>query len=102
MSIPKAQSVAEYSICVVLVAAALLGMQHLVRTSLAGKYKDLADFTTKQAASSAKYTPYYVQDNYRVLQSKNTDEKIQARGVVDRDFKEDDVSVKGTAIRNVQ
>ncbi len=102
MSRPKAQSVAEYSICVALVIAALLGMQILVRVTLGGKYKDLMDFTTKQASSLSLYNPYYIEDEYKVVQSQITDEDIKGGGVVRRDFTEDEVSVKGTIIRNVE
>ncbi len=99
----KGQSVAEYSLCIGLVAAAIFGMQVLVRTQLANRYKEMMDFTTKNAASSdIFYKPYYVEDKYSVEQTKSTDEIIQPGGVFRRDFNEDEVMVKGTSIRNVE
>lgn len=102
MSGPRAQSVAEYSVCVALVIAALLGMQVLVRTTLAGKYKNMVDYTTRQASSYTQYRPYYIQDSYRVVQSKSTDEDIQGGGWLSRDLNEDKIKVNGTIIRNVE
>lgn len=102
MSRLKAQSVAEYSICIGIVIAAILGMQVIVRTILTGQYKEMVDCVTKQAASSPEYRPYYVEDTYRVKQSKITDEDIQGGGEVNRDFPDDTVDITGTSIRNVE
>lgn len=104
MIVAKAQSVAEYSICVAVVLAALLGMQILVKRGLQGKYKDLVDYTTKQASSPHQYSPYYVQDSFRVLQSKTLSEDFKGRGVVNRNYApdQDKVTVQGTSIRDIK
>lgn len=107
----RAQSVAEYSVCLALVLAALLGMQIYVKRGLQGRYKELVDHAAKQAASAAQlttnptqYEPYYVQDQFTVSQSKITNERTSYGGQTTRDLLEDKVVIeKGSkAIRNVQ
>jgi len=105
----RAQSVAEYSVCLALVLAAVLGMQIYVKRGLQGRYKELVDHAAKQAASAAglatspkQYEPYYVQDNFTVGQSKITNETSSSPGKMNRDFVEDSTAVKGTATRDVQ
>lgn len=98
----RAQSVAEYSVCLALVLAALLGMQIYVKRGLQGRYKEVVDHAAKQAASPKQYEPYYVQDKFTVDQSKIVNEDIRHEGQTTRDFSEDSTAVKGTAKRDVQ
>jgi len=107
----RAQSVAEYSVCLALVLAAVLGMQLYVKRGLQGRYKELVDHAAKQASSVAQlttnpkqYEPYYVQDQFTVSQSKITNESTNYEGQTTRDFLEDKVAIeKGSkAIRDVQ
>ncbi|MDD5465674.1 MAG: hypothetical protein PHP73_04990 [Candidatus Omnitrophica bacterium] len=107
----RAQSVAEYSICLALVLAALLGMQIYVKRGLQGRYKEAVDHAAKQAASAAQlttspkqYEPYYVQDKFTVNQSKIVSEDIGHKGQTTRDILEDKVGIEqgSKAIRDVQ
>jgi len=98
----KAQSVAEYSICLALILAALLGMQLYVKRGLQGRYRELVDHAAKQSASPKQYEPYYVQDQFTVNQSKIANEDIKYEGLTTRDSLEDSTVVKGTAKRGVQ
>ena len=108
----RAQSVAEYSVCLALVLAALLGMQLYAKRGLQGRYKELVDHAVKQASSAAEltttspkqYEPYYVKDQFTVRQSKQVNETVKTEGQVQRDFLEDKVAIeKGSkAIRDVQ
>ena len=101
---------AEYSVCLALVLATLLGMQLYVKRGLQGRYKELLDHTVKQAASTAglatspkQYEPYYVQDKFTVRQDKQVSESIQTGGQLQRNFLVDKVVIeKGKAIRDVQ
>jgi len=100
----RAQSMAEYSVCLALVLAALLGMQLYVKRGLQGRYKELVDHAAKQAASPKQYEPYYVQDKFKVRQSKITNESINYEGQTTRDILEDKVVIEpdSKAIRDVQ
>jgi len=105
----RAQSVAEYSVCLALVLAALLGMQIYVKRGLQGRYKELVDHAVNRAASAAQlptspkqYEPYYVQDKFKVGQSQVKDETIGYQGQTTRNFIEDSTTVKGTAASGVQ
>jgi len=109
MEVRRAQSVAEYSVCLALVLAALLGMQFYVKRGLQGRYKEVIDHTAKQAASAAglatspkQYEPYYVQDQFTVGQYQTTNEAISYEGQTNRDFLKDSTVVKGTSKRGVQ
>ncbi|MBU4251670.1 MAG: hypothetical protein KKC39_01980 [Candidatus Omnitrophica bacterium] len=93
---------AEYSICLALVLAALLGMQLYVKRGLQGRYRELVDHAAKQAASPKQYEPYYVQDEFTVKQSKIVNEDVKYEGLTTRDSLEDSTVVKGTAKRGVQ
>ena len=101
---------AEYSVCLALVLAALLGMQLYVKRGLQGRYKELVDHAVKQASSAAmltttsprQYEPYYVQDQFTVSQSKQVNEGAKTEGQVQRDFLQDQTVVKGTSTRDVQ
>lgn len=102
---------AEYSVCLALVLAALLGMQIYVKRGLQGRYKEVVDHAAKQAANAAQFTtspkqyePYYIQDQFNVSQSKITNERISYEGQATRDFLEDKVVIeKGSkAIRDVR
>lgn len=105
----RAQSVAEYSVCLALVLAALLGMQIYVKRGLQGRYKEVVDHAAQQAVNAAQFTtspkqyePYYVQDKFTVSQSKVVNENISYQGQTGRDFIEDSTATKGTTKRDVQ
>ncbi len=107
----RAQSVAEYSVCLALVLAALLGMQVYVKRGLQGRYKEAVDHAAKQAASAAQlaispkqYEPYYVSDKFKVRQSKITNESTGYGGKITRDILEDKVTVEkdSKAVRDVR
>lgn len=56
----KAQSVAEYSICLAIILLALVTMNFYVKRGLQGRYRDLTDYTTAKATGSlGQYEPYY-------------------------------------------
>ncbi len=95
---------AEYSVCLALVLAALLGMQLYVKRGLQWRYKELVDHAAKQAASPKQYEPYYVRDQFNDSQSKITNERTSYGGQTTRDILEDKVVIeKGSkAIRDVQ
>ncbi|MDP3042658.1 MAG: hypothetical protein Q8N62_08080 [Candidatus Omnitrophota bacterium] len=93
---------AEYSICLALVLAAVLGMQLYVKRGLQGRYRELVDHAAKQAASPKQYEPYYVRDKFTVKQFKIVNEDMKYEGLTTRDSLEDSTEVKGTAKRDVQ
>lgn len=100
--INRAQSVAEYSVCLALVLAALLGMQLYVKRGLEGRYKQVVDHATKQAYTPKQYEPYYAQDEFTVLQSKRVNEIIEENGWVGKNYLEDKAAVQGTSIRDIK
>lgn len=100
--INRAQSVAEYGICLVLVLAALLGMQIYVKRGLEGRYKQAVDHATKQANAQKQYEPYYAQDEFTVLQSKRVNEVLEENGWVGKNYPEDRAVVQGTSIRDIK
>lgn len=100
----KAQSAAEYSVCLALILAAFLGMQLYVKRGLQGKYKEAIDHAAKQSASPKQYEPYYEKSKLDISQSRIINEDIKYEGQITRTIIEDKVAVeKGSkAIKDVQ
>lgn len=96
----NAQGVAEYSVCLALVVAALFGMQVYVKRGLQGRYKQVVDHTAKSASSPRQYEPYYLQDDtYTIGTDKKAVENTISRGEMTRDLQKDSVTVTGKILR---
>jgi len=78
----RAQSIAEYSICVVGIILAVIMMQTFVRRGLQGRYHDLVEHTASRVTSSGnfQYEPYYRNENFSTDQTENIEEKALAGG----------------------
>lgn len=98
----RAQSIGEYTVCLAVVLAALLSMQVYVKRGLQGRYKDVVDDATKQAYPLMQYEPYYVQDEYKVNQSRSLNENLQGGGSIIRNPIEDKTVITGTSVRGVK
>lgn len=59
----KAQSVSEYSICVLIIILAIIAMQVYVKRGLQARYADITDFATARAQARAQYEPYYQKED---------------------------------------
>jgi hypothetical protein len=97
----KGQGLGEYSICLAIVLAATLGMQVYIKRGLAGRYKELVDHVAAQASAPKQYEPYYIEDEFTVLQTQEINESFQPGGKISRDILEDKATIKGTSIRKV-
>ena len=53
MSVPKAQSISEYSICVVIIVLALVAMQLYVKRGMQGRYLEVADSAMAEVRAQA-------------------------------------------------
>lgn len=60
----KAQSLTEYTVCLVAILIALITINLYVKRGLQGRYKDVVDKTTVAALASGQYEPYYDDSSY--------------------------------------
>jgi hypothetical protein len=123
----KAQSITEYTICVTMVLAALLGMQLYVKRGLQGRYADAVDDTivainttvTKQIDSdggltpeakanlkkhlqaSSQYEPPYRKDDIDNTTDIDITEMMLIKGRIDRDIVKDKVTRSGTLTETI-
>lgn len=90
----SAQSVAEYSICVAVVIAALFAMVTYTKRGLSGRYKDVVDSTLKAANNTTEYEPYYQKSEFEIGANKTIYQDIKQYGLQSSGFN-DNVSVQG-------
>ena len=88
----RGQSLTEYAVTFGVVAAAVLGMQLLVKRGLQARELDATDLMTGVTGavggvtmkSTKQYEPYYVQNNFTVNQAQDADQKVNAGYTVDK------------------
>ncbi len=99
----RAQSVSEYTICVVGIILVAIIMQSYVRRALQGRYRDLVGQTTTQVAGSgeSQYEPYYRNENFTMSQTVNTTENFIGGGAKNSTFLEDKTTRNGTSVEEI-
>lgn len=60
MRISRAQTIAEYSLCLALIILAVVAMQQYVKRGIQGRYADVIDHATSRVSNYQQYEPYYV------------------------------------------
>lgn len=96
MRMSRAQSVSEYSICVVIIILAVITMQVYVKRGLQARYADMVDFATKQAQAHPQYEPYYQKEDMGFTQDVNEKKEVSLGGQVKRVITNDSLRRKGT------
>lgn len=92
----KAQSVSEYSICVVIIILAIITMQAYVKRGLQGRYADIADFATAGAQADRQYEPYYQKEELGLTQNLVEQRNVYAAGQVNRVITNNSLTREGT------
>ncbi len=94
----KAQSVSEYSICVVIIILALVAMQVYVKRGLQGRYAEVVDFATTQAKADKQYEPYYQKEDLGSTQDASVNKNVYAAGQTDKVIIKDSSRRQGTTV----
>lgn len=103
MRMSRAQSVSEYSICVLIIILATIAMQVYVKRGLQGRYADVTDFVTTQAQLTFpkeqvrhQYEPYYQKEDLGFTQDVTEQKEAILGGQVNRVISRDALTRKGT------
>jgi hypothetical protein len=94
----RAQSVSEYSICVVIIILAVVVMQVYVKRGLQGRYAEVVDFTTDRAQAFKQFEPKEETQDIGVVQNLNEKNNAYEKGQVNRVITGDSLTRKGTVI----
>lgn len=108
----RAQSVSEYSICVVAIILAVIVMQSYIRRGLAGRYYDVVRHTAANipAVSAAlknkpqyepQYEPYYLNEDYTTDKATDIEEGFEAKGKHTTNILQDKATRNGTSVEEI-
>lgn len=103
----KAQSVSEYSICIVVILLTLIAIQMYVKRGLQGRYFDLATYTTSRLARDGQVLDvrdvgsYYLDEDFTGSQDIDMRLTKQPRGVERRDIFNDEIRRRGTSTEGI-
>lgn len=92
----RAQSVSEYSICVVIIILAIITIQVYVKRGLQGRYADIVDFATAKAQAQRQYEPYYQKEDLGLTQNLVEQRNVDVAGQANRVIIRDSLTRKGT------